>query len=139
MDENPNTNSNNKKILNTKLNNEIYFNELKNFINIIPPNNIRFDYDLYEISSLFSKIFFLYGYNILKIAKKYKLEIKHLGKVNDNNNCKNFFKEIESFWEEKNYKNIKKMQSQIINFIDNDSSKLSDLIKNWPWNFYFSY
>ena len=70
MEETPNKNSNNKKILNTKLNNEIYFNELKNFINIIPPNNIRFDYDLYEISSLFSKIFFLYGYNILKIAKK---------------------------------------------------------------------
>ena len=25
-------------------------------------------------------------------------------KVNDNNNYKNYFKEIESFWEEKNYK-----------------------------------
>ena len=111
MDENPNTNSNNKKILNTKLNNEIYFNELTNFINdqyIIPPDNIGFNNDLYENSSFFSKIFFLWGYKILKIAKKYKLEIKHLGKVNDNNNCKNYFKEIKYFWEEKNYKNIKK-------------------------------
>ena len=111
MDENPNTNSNNKKILNTKLNNEIYFNELTNFINdqyIIPPDNIGFNNDLYENSSFFSKIFFLWGYKILKIAKKYKLEIKHLGKVNDNNNCKNYFKEIKYFWEEKNYKNLKK-------------------------------
>ncbi len=75
-----------------------------NQINVIPQENIGFDYDLYENSSLFSKIFFLYGYNILKIAKKYKLKIKHLIKVNDNNNCKNYFKEIESFREEKNYK-----------------------------------
>ena len=69
MDENHNTNSNNKIKLNTKINNEIYFNESKNFINVIPQENIGFDYDLYENSSLFSKIFFLYGYNILKKSK----------------------------------------------------------------------
>ena len=69
MDENHNTNSNNKIKLNTKINNEIYFNESKNFINLIPQENIGFDYDLYENSSLFSKIFFLHGYNILKKLK----------------------------------------------------------------------
>ena len=109
MEESPNINSNNKTILNTKINNDI--NESKNNINEkyeIPPENIGFDYDLYDNSSFFSKLFFLWGYKILKIAKQYKLEIKHLGKINEKNNCKNYFKEIEYFWEEKNYKNIKK-------------------------------
>jgi ATP-binding cassette subfamily C (CFTR/MRP) protein 1 len=109
MEETPNINSNNKIIFDTKINNEL--NKSKNDINEkyeIPPDNIGFDYDLYENSSFFSKLFFLWGYKILKIAKKYKLEIKHLGKINEKNNCKNYFKEIENFWEEKNYKNIKK-------------------------------
>ena len=109
MEETPNKNSNNKIIFDTKINNEL--NKSKNDINEkyeIPPDNIGFDYDLYENSSFFSKLFFLWGYKILKIAKKYKLEIKHLGKINEKNNCKNYFKEIENFWEEKNYKNIKK-------------------------------
>ena len=109
MEETPNINSNNKIIFDTKINNEL--NKSKNDINEkyeIPPDNIGFDYDLYENSSFFSKLFFLWGYKILKIAKKYKLEIKHLGKINEKNNCKNYFKEIENFWEEKNYKNKKK-------------------------------
>ena len=103
MEESPNINSNNKNILNTKINNDI--NESSNNINEkyeIPQDNIGFDYDLYDNSSFLSILFFLWGYKILKIAKQYKLEIKHLGKINEKNNCKNYFKEIEYFWEEKN-------------------------------------
>ena len=106
-----------------KNNNELNFNfsEIKTKKNSIdqyeiPPDNIGFNYDLYEDSNFFSKIFFLWGYKILKIAKKYKLEISHLGIVNEKNNCKNYFNEIEYFWEVKNYKNIRK-NSLLLTFL----------------------
>ena len=64
MEETPNINSNNKIIFDTKINNEL--NKSKNDINEkyeIPPDNIGFDYDLYDNSSFLSKLFF---YGVIK-------------------------------------------------------------------------
>jgi len=71
------------------------------------PDNKGFKNDIYENSNIISKLFFYWGYKILKITSKYKIEAFHLGILSEKNDSKNYFNNINYYWEEKKYKKIK--------------------------------
>ena len=72
------------------------------------PKNKGFKNDVYENSNIFSKLFFYWGYKILKLSSMYKIETSHLGKLDEKNDSKIYFNNIVYYWEEKNYKKIAK-------------------------------
>ena len=71
------------------------------------PDNKGFKNDIYENSNIISKLFFYWGYKILKITSKYKIEASNLGTLSEKNDSKNYFNNINYYWEEKKYKTIK--------------------------------
>ena len=73
----------------------------------IPTENKGFKNDIYENSNIFSKLFFYWGYKILKLTSKYKIEVMHLGKLEKKNDSKFYFYEINHYWEVKKYKKRK--------------------------------
>ena len=82
-------------------------NEEDNYYKL-PPANIGFKEDIYENSNIFSKLFFHWGYKILKLTSKYKIESSHLGKLENKNDSKYCFENINYYWENKNYKKYTK-------------------------------
>ena len=68
-------------------------NEEDNYYKL-PPANIGFKEDIYENSNIFSKLFFHWGYKILKLTSKYKIESSHLGKLENKNDSKYCFENI---------------------------------------------
>ena len=72
-------------------------------------DNMGFKDDVYENANIISKLFFYWGYKILKITSKYKIEASHLGKLVEKHDSKTFFNKINYYWEEKQYKKIKIM------------------------------
>ena len=97
-------NNNLKEIINNGKNEDNNFNNLYK----IPNETTGFKSDIYECSNIFSKLFFYWGYKILKLTSKYKIEASHLGKLEEKNDSKFYFNEIYYFWEEKKYKNYEK-------------------------------
>ena len=89
-------------------NSEIENNNDENNLYIIPPEYLGFKNDIYESSNIFSKLFFYWGYKILKMTSKFKIEASHLGKLDEKNDSKNYFNEIYYYWEDKKYKTIRK-------------------------------
>ena len=85
---------------------DIKNNEDKNNLYLIPPKDFGFKNDVYESSNIFSKLFFYWGYKILKLTSKYKIETSHLGKLDKKNDSKFYFKDINYYWENKKYKKI---------------------------------
>ena len=75
----------------------------------IPTENIGFKDDNYENSNIFSKLFFYWGYKILKLSSKFKIEASHLGKLAQKNDSKYYFNDINYYWEEKKYKKYEKI------------------------------
>ena len=73
---------------------------------IIPGDQIGFKNDIYESANIFSKLFFYWGFKILKITSKFKIEASNLGTLDEINDSKNYFNEIYYYWEEKKYKKI---------------------------------
>ena len=117
MDEISNSDNNTLITKDIKENNElkeIAKNEnedsIKNYNNLykIPNENTGFKNDIYESSNIFSKLFFYWGYKILQLTSKYKIETCHLGELEEKNDSKFYFNEINYFWEEKKYKNYEK-------------------------------
>ena len=74
---------------------------------IIPPVNFGFINDIYENSNIFSKLFFYWGYKVLKLTSQFKIEAFHLGKLVEKNDSKHYYNDIKYYWEEKKYKKIK--------------------------------
>ena len=120
MEENLNLDNNNPLISNNKndINNieEEIFQKNKDFSNnynelyIIPPENIGFKDDNYENSNIFSKLFFYWGFKILKLTSKFKIEASHLGKLVQKNDSKYYYNDINYYWEIKGYRKYKKIR-----------------------------
>lgn len=73
---------------------------------IIPTEKIGFKNDIYESANIFSKLFFYWGFKILKMTSKFKIEASNLGTLDEINDSNNYFKEIYYYWEEKKYNKI---------------------------------
>ena len=119
MEENSTSDNNNPLISNNKsdINNivEDIIQRNKDFSNnynelyIIPPENIGFKDDNYENSNILSKLFFYWGFKILKLTSKFKIEASHLGKLVQKNDSKHYYNDINYYWENKGYKKYKKI------------------------------
>ena len=95
----------NEVIISTKDEQDI-LNHNKNLYKI-PPVNFGFKDDIYENSNIFSKLFFYWGYKVLKLTSQFNIEAFHLGKLVEKNDSKHYYNDIKYYWEEKKYKKIK--------------------------------
>ena len=86
--------------------NEYEINNNKGNHYIIANDKIGFKNDVYESANIFSKLFFYWGFKILKITSKFRIEASNLGTLDEINDSKNYFNEIYYYWEEKKYKKI---------------------------------
>ena len=107
-DKNQNSNNINTNNLTEELiiQNEDEKNNDKGNHYIIANEQIGFKNDIYESANIFSKLFFYWGFKILKITSKFKIEASNLGRLDEINDSKNYFNEIYYYWEEKKYKKI---------------------------------
>ena len=88
------------------LQNEDEKNNNKSNHYFIENDQIGFKNDIYESANIFSKLFFYWGFKILKMTSKSKIKVSNLGTLDEINDSKNYYKEIHYYWEEKKYKSI---------------------------------
>jgi hypothetical protein len=60
--------------------------------------------DPYLKSNIFSKLFFYWAFRALRLANKIPLKNEYLGKLEGENNSKNYVQKIYQIWENKKFK-----------------------------------
>jgi len=72
----------------------------------IDDSKFGYKYDAYKESNIFSRLFFLWAFYILNLAKKTKLKQKYFGTLIKESDSTYFKKEIYEIWEGKEYNKI---------------------------------